>query len=52
MKSRSKKPTGGKIRILKGIELNRYELSKFRVSEKDKVVQPSDDLRFSGEPSG
>jgi hypothetical protein len=52
MKSRRKKPTGGKIRIRKGIELTKYELNKFRVSEKDTVTRPSDDLQFSGEPSG
>jgi hypothetical protein len=52
MKSRSKKPAGGKIRVRKGIDLDKYELSKFHVSEKDTVARPSDDLRFSGEPSG
>jgi hypothetical protein len=39
MKSRSKKPAGGKIRIRKGIDLDKYELSKFRVWEKDTVVR-------------
>jgi hypothetical protein len=43
---------GEKIRSPKGIELTRSDLSKLGVTERDTITEPSDDLEFSGEPSG
>jgi hypothetical protein len=43
---------GEKIKSPKGVELTRSDLSKLGVSERDIVTKPSDDLEFSGEPSG
>jgi hypothetical protein len=43
---------GEKINRPKGVELTRSDLSKLGVTESDMITEPSDDLEFSGEPSG
>ena len=52
MVARRDRRIGGKITSRKGVELTKDELSNFHVSEKDTITKPSDDLQFSGEPSG